>query len=59
MIDAFRARKISSLLYLLGISNLSSFAVVKSLHMFGGYLVDNNSFFLLKASFKFFAFNFI
>ena len=42
-----------------GTSNLSSFALVKSLHMFGGYLVDNNLFFLLKASFKFFAFNFI
>ena len=42
-----------------GISNLSSVAVVKSLHMFGGYLVDNNLFFLLKASFKLFAFNFI
>ena len=42
-----------------GIGNLSNFAVIKSLQKFGGCLVDNNAFLLLKASFKFFVFNFI
>ena len=28
------------------VGNLSNFAVVKSLHKFGGSLVDNNTFFL-------------
>ena len=28
-----------------GIGNLSNFAVVKSLHKFGGSLLDNNTFF--------------
>ena len=42
-----------------GVGNLSNFAVIKSLQKYGGCLVDNNAFLLLKASFKFFAFNFI
>ena len=41
------------------IGNLSNFAVAKSLTKFGGCLVDNNFFFLLKTSFKIFDFNFI
>ena len=49
MIDAARARKKSNLFYLyficFGIANLSNFAVVKSLHKFGGCLVDNTTFF--------------
>ena len=50
MIDVVRTRKKS---------NLSNFAVVKSRRKFGGCLVDNNTSFVLKASFKFFPFNFI
>ena len=41
------------------IGNLSNFAVAKSLTKFGGCLVDNNIFFLLKTSFKISDFNFI
>ena len=38
-----------------GICNLSNF--VKSLRKFGGCLVNNNTFFILKADFKFFVFS--
>ena len=33
-----------------GVGNLSNFAVIKSLQKYGGCLVDNNAFLLLKAS---------
>ena len=46
MIDVVRERKKPNLFYLFWyISNLSNFAVVKSLHKFRGCLVDNNTFF--------------
>ena len=45
MIDAVRAGKNQICFICLAIGNLSDYSVVKSLHKFGGFLVDNNTFF--------------
>ena len=45
MIDAVRARKNPTCFICFGIGNLLNFVVVKSLRKFGGFLVDNNTFF--------------
>ena len=47
----FAPRKNTTCFICFGIGNLSNFAVVKSSRKFRGCLVDNNSFFLLKAIF--------
>ena len=59
MIDAFAQGKSPACFICFGIGNLWNFAIFKSLRKFGTCLVDNDNFFLLKASFKFFVFNFI
>ena len=48
MIDAVRAGKNQICFICLAIGNLSDYSVVKSLHKFGGFLVDNNTFFFWK-----------
>ena len=58
MIDALAPGKNTTCFICFGIGNLSNFVVVKSSRRFRGCLVGNNSFILLKASFKLFVFNF-
>ena len=43
MTDAVNAVKNPTCFICFGIGNLSNFAVVKSLHKFGGCLLDNNT----------------